>query len=349
MENILEVDLNDIVSKRIESKISSLENDLEKLKNANSLKSSEVIKLNNVIKKNETSLFLLNHLRSEFSQIKATSKDGDSSWFDSKEKNQFLFIENCLQNILNVAKEAKGWYCHGSDGFLKSHLAINYYSNKEVVINLLKALGVDCETIAFINSFKMPYDYSKEDVVEYVKFPKYNTNGYIFGISQYWINSGAGKSNMPHDLIMQNPFILEAEVFELLLNSIDKKAGEYYYLFALPKYNKNITKNQIQRLGERLINLKKDVINYDVVKNFIENNLKKFNEKTLDFLYQNIRSGNQFNTLHWENFPNNYQMKFLKSKSLDEVLKILTDYSCQWTVEEKYIFLKEYTNTANHS
>ena len=203
----------------------------------------------------------------------------------------------------------------------------------------------DCtKDVLFIESFKMPFDYTKEEVIQYVREPNYNTNGCIFGIGQYWIEYGAGKTNMPHDLIMRSPCILQDDVFEMLLSSIKRRTPNYYYLFALPKHNKNISSEQLILLGECLIGMETRILNYDEVNKFISENLRNFNNKTLDFLYGLIQSDNQFKTLHWEKFPNEYQMRFLKTRPLDEILKLLTNYSCTWSVEQKESFLREFTN-----
>jgi hypothetical protein len=37
-----------------------------------------------------------------------------------------------LKNIFNIEKEAKGWYCSRNDGRLDVHLAVNFYSKKEI-------------------------------------------------------------------------------------------------------------------------------------------------------------------------------------------------------------------------
>lgn len=343
MENLLEINLNEIATKHISEKIEYLEKQLEDTRNKNIEQYNEIASLKKQVDNSKVALGLLDHLRDEFSKIKQ-SEERDGGWFDSKEKNQFVFIENVLLNIFNIKKEANGWYCHRYEGSLATHLAVNFYSNKDVVINLLKIFMKDSvKAVSFIDSFKMPFDYSKDEVIRYVKNPEYNTNGCIFGINQYWVERGAGKSNMPHDLIMKNPFILNDDVFELLLNSIRKKVANFYYLFALPKHNKNISKEQIVALGECLVSIGAASINQEDIKMFISDNLKNFNNNTLDFLYNLVRSDNQFNTLHWEKFPNEYQMRFLKSKKLDEVLRLITCYSCTWTTEQKEVFLREFT------
>lgn len=184
----------------------------------------------------------------------------------------------------------------------------------------------------------MPFDYPKEDVIAYVKAPKYNTNGCIFGISSYWIEYGAAKPNMPHDLIMRNPHIIEEDVFPILIDSIRKKVPEFNYLFALPKYNSNVSKEQVVKLGECLID--NNIKFSDTIAEFVSQNIKDFNSETLEFLFTKAQSDNQYKALHWEKFPNEYQMRFLESKPLDEVLKLITSYNCTWTIEQKENFLK---------
>lgn len=344
MNNLLGLDLNEFASKQIAEKINSLEKELIAVRNKNLEQHKEIATLKKQVGNSRIALGLLNYLRVEFAKIKQSEAD-EQNWFKSKQQNQFLFIEGVLLNIFNIKKEVKGWYCSGNDGGLAPHLAVNFYSKKETVIDLLKIIMVDCsKEVAFIESFKMPFDYTKEKVVQYVKSPRYNVNGRIFGIEKYWLEAGAGESNMPHDLIMKSPFILEDDVFEVLLNSIKKRVPNYYYLFALPKHNKSISKEQLIALGECLTVIETNVLNYEEVDGFISGNLKNFNNKTLDFLYNLIQSDNQFKTLHWEKFPNEYQMRFLKTKPLDEVLQLLTKHSCTWTIEQKGSFLKELTN-----
>lgn len=342
MDNLLEIDLNKLVSKQVAGKISSLEKELTNSQNKNLEQYKEIIELKKQVDNSKIALGLFEYLRDEFSKIKQSEADS-GGWFKSKQQNQFLFIEGILLNIFNIKKEAKGWYCTRNDGNLASHLAVNFYSKKETVIDLLKIIMADCrKEVAFIESFKMPFDYTKEEVIQYVKEPKFNTNGCIFGISEYWIRYGVGKRNMPHDLIMKSPFILEEDVFEILLDSIKKKVSNYYYLFTLPKYNKNISEEQLIKLGECLTSMTTRELNCKVVNGFISENLNSFNNKTLDFLYNLIQSDDLYKTVYWENFPTEYQMRFLKAKPLDEILSLLAHYKCKWTIEQKESFLKEY-------
>lgn len=344
MSNFLGLDLNEVATKAISEKISTLEADLAAAREAMSDQFSAITTLNKKVSESKIALGLLNHLRNEFANIKHGPCDS-GGYYDSKQKNQFLFIERVLLYLFNVKKETNGgWLSSRGDGSLAPYLAVNFYRNKAIVIDLLKVLMPNCEKeVSFIQAFKMPYDYPKEAVMRYVKAPQYNTNGAIFGVSNFWIEAGAAEKNMPHNLIMQSPFILQDDVFAALIDTIKKKASNYHYLFALPKHNKDISTDQIVMMGEQLANIETSVLGWDVVNYFIIDNLKVFNHKTLDFLYSKIQYDNQFKTLHWEKFPNEYQMRFLKEKSLDVVLKIITNHSCAWTEDEKRTFLKEFT------
>jgi len=344
MDNFLEIDLNEIASKQISEKISSLESDLSKARKTIASQKDEISVLTKKNESAKTAIYLLDYLRDAFSKIEK-SEETDGGWFNSKQKNQFLFIESALLNIFHISKEANGWYSSRNDGSLCVHLAVNYYSKKDIVISLLQMIMPNCDKeVAFIRSFRMPYDYTKEEVISYVKSPNYNTNGVIYEIGQYWIERGASKVNMPHSLIMQSPFITDDDVFQILLDTIKKQGSNYYYLFALPVYNKSLTTEQIKAMGECIIKTPVSVLSYDPVKVFVANNLLSFSANTLDYLYGFSESDNQFRMFYWEKFPTEYQMKYLKSKNMEEVLKILTNYSCKWTIEQKKEFLKEYTN-----
>lgn len=343
MEKTLQIDLNDIVSKQISKEIKILENDIKLLSKKNDILNDEIFTLKKDVKNSETLINLISPIRTEFNKIKEGEHD-KGGWYDSKAKNQYLFIKNILKYLFNIEEEQNGWLSSRSDGLLHTYLAINYYNNKKTVINLLKILMENPnKEISFIENFKMPYDYPKEDVINFVTNPRCNTNGCIFNISKYWIEYDANKSNMPYSLIMKNPFILEEDVFNKLISSIKKKVPNYYYLFALPIYNTNISDEQIITLGECLLDIPCNIFTYEGIDKFISTNILKFNDKTLDYLYIKATEDNHYNLLHWQNFPTKYQQKYLMSKPLDQILNLLSHYSCKWSLEEKESFILSWT------
>jgi len=330
MDDILEFDVNEIVKDEVKSMLRSYEDKLNMCRDENYKLKKEISELKNVVKSVEDITFLLNYIKNEYTQFK-------------NNLDRFLFIENIMCYIFNI----KGEYKPSTENAkLEVLLAINYYKHKDTIINILKIINPDyCSNkISFITDFRMPYDYSKEEVMEYVKNPSYNTNGCMFGISIYWIELEAKKKNMPHDLIMKNPHILEDDVFNILINTINKHIHTSHYLFAVAKHNENISDNQIKQLGECLIKVPASWFGYECVKQFIRDNILNFNTKTLDYLYGFASNDNQFKLFYWENFPVMYQMEYLKSKSFEKVFGILSDRSCKWSIEDKERFLKGFIN-----
>lgn len=334
--NTLKLDLNELVNQEVAQKIDSLKKQVFNTELELKTIRHQKDRLEKTIEDSKQILPLLNKIRQTFSSI--TSNDSGFS----KQRSQFMFIETILLNIFNIKKEKKGWYCYKNEGSLKAHLAVNYYSNKETVIELLNILIQDSrDIVSFIRHFKMPFDYTREQIIDFVKSPKTNTNSTYFQISGHWLRDPMGGKNVPYHLIMENTFIVEEDIFELLINSIEKRVNNYYYLFALPKYNKKVSKEQVSKLGELLLTLNPTYLNHEVVKEFISSNIKDFNDSTLEFLYTRINSNNSFNFLYWEKFPVKYQMRFLKSKTIDVVLKILGNHNCSWLAEDKIEFFKK--------
>jgi hypothetical protein len=343
MTNILEegIDLNEIVNKAVHSQIEELKSEIELYKD----KYQDIYAKNKEMEKKISHLkdsdFLFEQIKTEFMKIKKGESDSGGR-YDSKQKNQFIYIKNILSNIFNVEMEQNGWLCSRGDGQLCVHLAVNYYTKNDLIINLLKILKPDCsKDITFIRNFVMPYDYSKDAVFKYVKSPQHNTNGCTFGISQYWLDSGAGINNMPHDLIMKNSYILDDGVFKELLVTIKQQKPNWYYLFALPKYNQNIEEKHIVRLGECLIGMSEKQLDITEIKSFVASNLIKFNKKTLEYLSRFITSDNHYRYLHFEKMPKTYQEKFLLDMDFVSVLEQLIKCDT-WTENEKKVFLAGY-------
>ena len=350
----LQIDLNEFISQKVKDNIFSLEEEITELKKRNNTQAKELDIIRTERKKYENSLTLLTYIQRNFSNIKETTEEDE--WHGSKKENQYNYIEKILLNIFNIKQEQNGWYCHRNDGTLVTHLAINYYHNKDIVINLLNVLLPENNSIydnnttyiiSSIKNFKMPYDYDKQDILKFVKNPHRCTNGEYFGINKYWIDYGATKDkNTPYDLLMRNPHILDEDVFEIILEKLRCKNqySEHYLLYVLPKYNHLLSKEHIELMGECLLNIPKTFFKYDTIKDFIITNILKFNNKTLDYLYQFIGIANYHEQIYWGCFPVEYQMKYLKDSKTIDILKMLTERNCKWTLEEQEKFLREYLN-----
>lgn len=344
MNTILELNLNEFVTQKVDQEITALNQEIARLRaalntveRANTNQKGELGKLNQHLKTLASLDKLSTTLRTRFENITANPPD-NNGWFDGKNKNQYNFIEKLMDDIFGI-KPATAWLSSRGDGQLQTYLAVGYAHAKQELISLLEILIPDTSPVYF-RDFQMPSAYPREVVLEFVKAPPYCTNGAMFGITQYWVEAGAKKANLPHDLIMQNPHILEDEIFATVLETIRNKRGEYCNLFALPKHNPGMSDTQITALGACLLTVKGKAFQLDVIAHFIKMNILKFNPETLDYLFAMATSDNEFRTFHWTIFPAEYQKKFLSKMLFDDALKALTSYSTKLSTEEKQAIMR---------
>lgn len=316
---LLNFDLNEIASTEIKAKISSLENTVGRLvkENEQLLIDRKNLKKKSVL--NENFSFLTGNIVAQWLGCKTTL-------------NKCQYIEAIMLCIFNIKKTYR---FYDSAGLIRN-LAINYYDHKEELIHI--ALLLDLERFTEdITKFKMPCDWSKDQIMNYVKLPHYCTNGEIYGAGRYYFEHD---SNTPHDLVQGNTYIIEPDVFDEIIKTIEDKVPNSIYLYTIPKYNKAMPKEQIQRLGRTLINHQGEF--YDIIKSFIADNMESFDDETLEYFYSKISHDNQFKTFHWQNFPVRYQQRYLQEKQLKEILSVITNSNCKWTDQQKEDFLRDY-------
>lgn len=343
-ENLLNIDLNEIVSKEVAEKIQHLEKELDEQRQLSHKKSLEIVRLSSEVENANVNLSFIRGLQESFAAITHTPEVKGETSYVSKQQNQYLFIEKVLEYLYGIKREEGGWLSYREDGKLAPYLAINFRSNRRQVVDLLRVLKPDSQKdIAFIEAFVMPQDYDKNSILGYIDSGKYRTNGTVFGVSEFWVQDGLKGSKAPNDYILANPLFAEdEEVFSAVLDCIKRRGKDWEYFFTLPKYNKLLSTEQVARLGDMLVGMNKNERTYDYVTNFVANNLKSFGDTALDVLYKDISADNKYRALHWENFPVRYQMRFLLSQPLEMILKLFSAYNCVWTIEQKEEFLQIY-------
>ena len=333
----LDIDLNEIATKVIRKEISSLESTVKRLKKENNGQCSTI----NSLKKELTSA-------ENFSFISASIV---AQWAECKSvPEKCEYIEKIMLWVFGIKKT---YSFYGDRGGLLRNLAINYYHHKEELISVITMLDIKHSSSPYnfmagsyidsIKNFIMPCDWSKEQVLQYVKSPHYCTNGAIYGPGQYYFETD---KNVPHDLIQANNYIIEPDVFDEVINTIKKKRGEYIYLYTIPKYNDAISKDQIKRLGRTLIGCKNF---FDITKGFVRKRMEIFDKETLEYFYLISSHGNQFNLFHWQNFPIEYQQRYLKERPILKILPIILDHNCKWTDEQKEEFLRGYYKSSQEA
>jgi len=342
MNDLLNVDLNALVTIAVRKQLEQLENDLsltrEKLRNSEEMVANLGKELYAVSKFST----IANSIRKAYAAIKRGPEDKYGN-FDSVHKQRFYFIANLMKVLYRVETKLQ-WINVHNDGKLETYLAVAFYEHKENVISLLSILLDEPDhVIEFIRNFVMPYDYDKADIVEFVRNPHGCTNGVYFGVSQYWMEHGAGRKYTPYDLLMQSPYIVEDDVFQILVNTIISGKSNSRELLAVAEYNALITDDQIAVLGDCLPRFTGHWFEHKTVKSFIKNNILKFNNSALDFLCTKA-STNEYSTVYWYNFPPEYQVKILRGMSFDSLSSALFKTYCTIPVEEKKALLREVLN-----
>ena len=355
-DNIIKVDINQFIEGKVAEKISILESIIESQNKTISenliVKDNQFKELNRYITEIETKnkelekkLEIFSVIEAGFANIKVQFDQVDKTpktEYDcekSKQQNQFYFIAKIMY-AMYYGKETKVIKdIQYLDGSLATNLAITFYEQKENVINLLRLLMPEAiDIITKIKDFKMPFDYSKEKLIPLMNI-KSHTNGYYTGVNRYWTESGAGISNIPYDLLLANPLVLEDDVFDELIKSINKNS-DGHYLFLVAKVNKNITDEQVQRLGYEYLKLNKTIQVWNKSKEFIRLNLHKFNDEILDKLIKSVTT-NIYDDLFWGRFPIKFQYKYLNTKSMGEIVKLISDNK-SWDIEKTNHFFSKY-------
>lgn len=336
----LGVDLNEIANNAIQGRIDGLQEENQRLQLEVVKLGSEIDVLKDSLEENHykqgylTQLF--DKIRKSYSELKP-KEETDKEYRKNLNQVRYEYIRDIMVFVFGIKEK----YSYVVDGGFCQNLAANFYDNKGYLLFVLNLLAADNSMFNSLNSsimsFKHPEDFSKEEVLKYVKSPNYNTNGSHNG-HYTWIK-GWG---IPHDFIQSNPHMLDEDVFKEVLESIRLKRGESHLLFQMYKYAE-MSDDQIRRMGELTPDIIKPRDNPSEMVTFIKDNLHKFSDETLDILFEkHAGHDNQFKLFHWEKFPVKYQQRYLMNKPIDQVLKVIENYSCKWTVEQKDEFLKQY-------
>lgn len=337
--NLLGIDLNEVANEAISKKINDLEAENDLLGTDIAALKSQLRTVNKKFEEYKSNsklvMTVFQNIRNTYAALKSAPETRDS-YAKSLDMVKYEFIRDIMLFIFGV-KEAHG-YVKGSLG---RNLAANFYDNKNDVISILDLLGQEENHFQSVQSkireFVHPKDFTKEQVMKYAKSPNYNTNGNHNGYDP--LIKGYG---IPHDMIQSNPIMIEDDVFTEVIESIRNRRGTYNLLFDMHK-NASLSDSQIKLMGDLVPVLLLEKRKSDEMTRFTEKNLHKFNDSTIRVLFDNYASkDNQFKTFHWEKFPVKYQHEYLLKRPIQEVLGVISHYSCSWSDKEKDEFLKRY-------
>ena len=358
-KNNLTVDLSDFLSEKVSEQIKSLEQEIadkkSEIKELNDSKKVQFDELNRYITEIKTennqlktdiskyssvnSIFV--DIKNRFNKITNT-KESDDDWARTKSHNQFRFITDLMKNLYGVSPVKGHNFC--TDSKFELNLAVAFYNDKERIMELIRFLFDDPTGINFrIKEFKMPYDYTREGVLKIIKNPQTHTNGEYFGFHRYWLSYGAAEKNIPYDFLLKNKFIADDEIFNELIKNSTRAYTDGHNLFTVTDYNDGLTDEQITRLGRELMKFDKTQLKWKGPAGFFNKNKDKLDTQTLDYLFKFIE-GDRYGHFSWSNFPEKYQIKFFKDKSIGQIVKALNEESPKWTTEKIDEFFNKFAS-----
>lgn len=330
MTKYLDIDLNEVVNEQVRKELEEKDYQIELLKKEKSELSKALNKSAAELKKADLAHFFITALKIQFDSIQNTKDDNGYSKNDIYEL-KFNFIGKAAA-LMGVNK----WEWYRS---LKSSLCINLYDYKDVASTICPLFFIDQSTTKDVIDFVMPYDWSKEKILSFLEKPHVCTNSEYFRTLNYW-DTQSGE-NTPYGLIFSNKHMLDEDSFSKIISIIEKKSSNWELFLSLPKYSA-ATDGHIARMGRALINIDSRSLQYEDVKNFVSNNLVKFDKETVDYFAHFITTDNQFNSFHWEKFPVWAQRRFLLTQDFPTVVKRLSEYHCKWTDKDREEFMREY-------
>ena len=232
-------------------------------------------------------------------------------------------------------------------------LIFEQYNNKCDILNICDMLNIEYPEW-YIN-YKMPYDYDINTVKLFLKklSSAYVTNSCIYennigffsrNINRYQCNENELiKNEMYHDipwqLFLKNKLLLNDDIWNIILDKINKEADNSYYFFAIDLYQK-LDNNKLKQLFDLAINSRHSEAK-DYIKRHMEL-LKYYNDIAEQF--KDEISFENYKGVHFSKFPKNMQIDYLKKLCIKNLNIALEDSRCELTNNEKRELMIEAVN-----
>lgn len=333
----MDIDLNEVVSKAVNDKIRELEGEVSALNKKANEDRVAIAGLKAKVSEADDILSLSAAIKARYSALKHIYGDYETSVAEQ----QYEII--CGFMKLAFGEKPYTDRFHGNyRGILWPNLAVGFHHCIENLVVAIKAIVPDSsKLVSNISHYTIPWNWNRATLSKFLKECPYNTNGGMTGISEYWMEGGAGYKNVPYDIVLKSPLFREDGLFNELCDAIRSKRQCSDYLFILPDVNE-LSDEQIGEMG-RLV--PGNTIHKDSnMALFIKRYLRKFDEDTIGKICQKAVDGYGWELLNYQWFPVKWQKQFLMGKEFKEILSIFAQSGCEWTVEQKREFLSEYFN-----
>lgn len=229
---------------------------------------------------------------------------------------------------------------------------IGFYPDKERVIGLMKYF--DIKVPSWAGTFRMPYDFTKDEIEfivnnieeNSISNGNYYTNNMGFYCDKMKEHQGNVKhkdrwnsrTSFPWQYLLKNKYFLEDDIFELVIDKIEKKKSNYEHFYSLASYQ-DLSMERKSRMMELLSKVDRW---YDPQKTFVSNNgtlcLKYYPHLARSF--KEKMSSDSRHTFYFGNFPLNMQAEFIERQNHGDKIMLIMNMKVE--KEEKIRLMEKF-------
>jgi len=326
IENLLDNDLNYVISKAIAEKIANLESQIENCHELLEKANAENRQLKKDAKLAAIANGMIEAIRAKYQAVKLV-KATSSSHEISVWHGRYIIIRDVIKAIYGDSLPET------FAGFREDFYSIvwNCKDHKDRVCSILEMIGgnENAGLIESIRRFRMPHEFTKAEIISFIKKPHYGYNGGRFNAIGNWIGERFAMGYTPYDLLFQNKHIVSDDCFAMVLDAITLKVEYSEDFFGIPLHNSGATDEQIKALGTLAAVMPlKGARNDTQQGKFIEKFLHKFNKEDIEILFERIQlTSMDWSALHYGIFPVEYQMRAFRRMSFKDLKGMIGSYT----------------------
>lgn len=334
IEEVLDIDLNDVVSKAIKKRIKQLEKQVADQEQKLYNQSQEIQDLKAKDKVDDAAKEITEALRNRYAAVTATPATSDA-YERSVLHNQYRMVRDIVK--LTYGKTLPEELSSRSDVFYSIMWACK--DHKKEVCNVLLAMDSNGTKHLrdSISGFHTPEMYSKNAIMQFLKNPHRGYNGSHLRCLYHWIGERFSMNYCPYEMLLANPACVQDDCFATMIESIKAKIEYSEDFFGMPLYNSAATDEQIKTLGSLAAQLTTKQLSKDTeAGQFVAKFMSKFNKEDVDLLFERINmTSTEWSTLYYGIFPVEYQMKAFRNMTFKALKELIQNYNSRYSPEQQ--------------
>lgn len=325
MNDVLDIDLNDVVSKAVRKQIEQLQKQVADQEQKLYKQSQEIHDLKAKAKMTAIADGMIEKLRAKYAAIKDV-KDHKGNVSQSEWRRKYQFIREASDLIYGVVLEVD----LVSYDYVSCSLAYAARNHKDMFCELLAMVDQSAwcaDKINEIKRFRMPVDFSLSEVKALIRTIPHS------GSIHSWILNRFKESYTPISLLMKSPHFVKDECFGMVVQSIVEKRQYSELFFALPFCNDGVTDDQIKTLGSLAADIPvKGNQNSTEHGKFVAKYLHQFHKEDIDKMFTKMNlTTYEWSAMYWGIFPVEYQMKAFRKMKFEDLRKLMGDYNSKFS------------------